>query len=347
MCVDKVKLGVVDLSKLKRESEGAQPSPGIYGYRLVQGAFRWLARAEHCHGVPTLCERVSHIVRLIPAADFAVARQIERYHCDVQAEVPDLLANMKCNKLISRVADWLRQHGSLKNTAFVSKRVNQYTREGTLAWTIDLRRNVARVARIVWHRAAGAGRISCDRDQGMNGDIVAKSKTSADSEEKVPESTRPFYDAIVAATDGFCREYLNDEYAGLCRKLTAALARKRPSPLLSGKLHVWTCAIIRVIGWVNFLDDKASSPHMKLTAIDEAFGVAQSTAQAKSKAIREMLRVHQFDWRWMLRDSMADNIGVWMLTVDGWPIDIRDAPIEIQEAAFHKGLIPYVPGDVG
>ena len=35
--------------------------------------------------------------------------------------------------------------------------------------------------------------------------------------------------------EGFCRQHLNDEYAALCRKLTEKLARKRPSPLLSGK----------------------------------------------------------------------------------------------------------------
>jgi hypothetical protein len=34
-----------------------------------------------------------------------------------------------------------------------------------------------------------------------------------------------------------------------------------------------------------------------------------------------------------------------MLTIDGWPMDIRDAPIELHEAAFRKGLIPYVPGE--
>jgi hypothetical protein len=174
---------------------------------------------------------------------------------------------------------------------------------------------------------------------------MTKQKTSVASEEKVPELVKPIYDAVVAGTDDFCRQYLNDEYAALCRKLTAALARKRPSPLSAGKLHVWACAIVRVVGWVNFLDDKSNSPHMKLTAIDEVFGVAQSTAQSKAKAIRDMLKIHQFDWRWMLRESLADNVGVWMLTVDGWAVDIREAPIELQEAAFRKGLIPYVPGE--
>ena len=84
---------------------------------------------------------------------------------------------------------------------------------------------------------------------------------------------------IVAMTDQFCREKLDEEYAVLCRRLAEKLARKRPSPLLGGKPETWACGIIRTIGWVNFLDDSSNKPHMKLTAIDKAFGVGESTGQ--------------------------------------------------------------------
>jgi len=70
---------------------------------------------------------------------------------------------------------------------------------------------------------------------------------------------------VVAMTDQFCREKLNEEYAILCRHLAEKLARKRPSPLLSGKPETWACGIIRTIGWVNYLDDRSNKPHMKLT----------------------------------------------------------------------------------
>ena len=85
---------------------------------------------------------------------------------------------------------------------------------------------------------------------------------------------------LIEMTDSFCKEFLNDEYAELCRKLATALARKRPSPLLQGKLETWACGIVRTIGWVNFLDDRSQKPHMKLPFIDKAFGVAESTARA-------------------------------------------------------------------
>jgi Domain of unknown function (DUF6398) len=45
----------------------------------------------------------------------------------------------------------------------------------------------------------------------------------------------PVLELIVAMTDQFCREKLNEEYALLCRRLAEKLARKRPSPLLGGK----------------------------------------------------------------------------------------------------------------
>jgi hypothetical protein len=36
---------------------------------------------------------------------------------------------------------------------------------------------------------------------------------------------------------------------------------------------------------------------------------------------------------------------VWMLQVNGFLMDIRQAPRKVQEVAFQKGLIPYIPAD--
>ena len=146
-------------------------------------------------------------------------------------------------------------------------------------------------------------------------------------------------------TDAFCREFLNEEYADLCRKLAKTLARKRPSPLLQGRLETWACGIVRTIGWVNFLDDRSQTPHLKVPLIDRAFGVAESTGQGKSKAIRTMLKIRHFDPRWTLPSRMDENPTAWMLEVNGFVMDIRNGPREPQESAFEKGLIPYIPAD--
>ncbi len=174
---------------------------------------------------------------------------------------------------------------------------------------------------------------------------MARTKRQPSKEPSIPATARPAYDAVVALTDAFCREHLDGEYEALCRKLAGTLARKRPSPLPSGKPETWACGIVRTVGWVNFLDDSSRRPHMKLTAIDKAFGVAESTGQGKSKAIRTMLKIRQFDHRWTLPSRMGDNPLIWMLEVNGLIMDIRRCPREAQVVAFEKGLIPYIPAD--
>jgi hypothetical protein len=83
------------------------------------------------------------------------------------------------------------------------------------------------------------------------------------------------YDAVVALTDAFCRDHLNDEYRDLARAMTAALCRKRPSPLASGQPRTWACGIIHVLGRLNFLSDKASQPYMTMAEVSAAFGVGE------------------------------------------------------------------------
>jgi hypothetical protein len=58
-----------------------------------------------------------------------------------------------------------------------------------------------------------------------------------------------------------------------------------------------------------------------------------------------MLKIRTFDTKWTLPSRMDENPTVWMLEVNGFLMDIRNAPRELQEAAFAKGLIPYVPSD--
>src|SRR5204863_5861968 len=147
----------------------------------------------------------------------------------------------------------------------------------------------------------------------------------------IAEEVQPVFEQIAGLVDAFCREHLNEEYADLSRRLTEKLARKRPSPLVSGKPTTWACGIVRTIGWVNFLDDRSQTPHMKLTAIDKAFGVGESTGQGKSMLIRRMFKIRTFDPTWTLPSRMDNNPLVWMLQVNGFMMDIRHAPREAQE----------------
>lgn len=166
---------------------------------------------------------------------------------------------------------------------------------------------------------------------------MAKRKAAADPAEKKAVN------AISVLVSAFCKEHLNAEYADLCERLTQKLARKRPSPLVSGKAESWACGIVRTIGWVNFLDDKTQKPHMKLTAIDKVFGVGESTGQGKSKLIRKTLRIGTMDPAWTLPSLLDDNPNIWMIEINGFVLDARTLKPELQEQAFAQGLIPYVP----
>ena len=153
------------------------------------------------------------------------------------------------------------------------------------------------------------------------------------------------YDAVVALTDAFCHDHLNDEYRDLARAMTAALCRKRPSPLASGQPRTWACSIIYALGQLNFLSDKASQPYMAMAEVCAAFGVGQSTASAKAKVISDALRTNRMDPTWMLQSLVGRNPLVWMAEVNGMLVDLRHMPREVQVIAYEKGLIPYVPAD--
>lgn len=162
--------------------------------------------------------------------------------------------------------------------------------------------------------------------------------------EQVPKQLQPIYDEITAITDPFCAAYLNEEYAQLSRQLAAALSRKRPSPLLRGKTTTWACGIVYALGSVNFLSDRSSEPYMRLEELCALMGVSKSTGANKAAEIRKLMGMYQLDPNWTLPSLMDQNPMAWMITVNGFIVDARYAPPQIQEEAYRKGLIPYIPG---
>ncbi len=160
----------------------------------------------------------------------------------------------------------------------------------------------------------------------------------------IPVAHRPAYEAVVALTDAVCQAHLDDEWASLCRELTTALARKRPSPLVRGQPKVWAAGILHALGMVNFLFDRSQTPSMTLSELCAAFEVKASTVGGKSKQIRELFKMYQFDPNWTLPSKIAQNPMAWMISVNGLMIDARHAPRDIQLEAYRLGLIPYLPG---
>jgi hypothetical protein len=161
----------------------------------------------------------------------------------------------------------------------------------------------------------------------------------------VPKSMQATVEAITSLTDAFCREHLNEDYRVLAQRMTAALCRKRPSPLASGQPRTWACGIVYVLGQINFLTDPATQPFMTTADLCARFGVGQSTASTKARVISQALKTSRLNPEWSLPSLLDQNPLVWMAEVNGFLVDLRDLPREVQQIAFDKGLIPYIPAD--
>ena len=161
--------------------------------------------------------------------------------------------------------------------------------------------------------------------------------------EQVPKALAERFAAVSALTDAFAERYLNKEYAQWIRYATAALARKRPSPLMRGHIKTWACGITHALGMVNFLFDSSQTPHISAGELYAHFDVSQSAGQAKSKQVRDLLKIYPMDPNWTLPSRLDNNLMAWMISVDGLIVDARTMPLDVQQIAYEKGLIPYLP----
>jgi len=159
---------------------------------------------------------------------------------------------------------------------------------------------------------------------------------------KVPINMQELYNEITAQTDQYCNQKLDNEYCELIRYVVAALARKRPSPLLKGRTNSWACAAIHAVGMANFLFDKSFKPYVAAAELASDFNLGQSTVGNKSREIRDMLKMSQLDHHWMVASRKKKSPMAWMISVNGFIVDARTMPLEIQQEAYEQGLIPEI-----
>jgi len=160
---------------------------------------------------------------------------------------------------------------------------------------------------------------------------------------RIPQALRHDTNEIFKLTDPFCAEHLDAEYGQLCRKLVAKLARKRPSPLARGDLRIWAGAAIYTIGSINFLFDPAQRPHLTGDQLSNLTGIPKSTLANKAKMIRDLLRLGQREPSLRRRELVERHPMAWMISVNGFIVDARTMPPEVQEEARRRGLIPDIP----
>ena len=118
---------------------------------------------------------------------------------------------------------------------------------------------------------------------------------------------------------------------------------KRPSPLATGHAKSWACAIVYTVGSVNFLFDKSQTPHLRADELCAWYGLSPSTGGNKSGQIKKLLKIGLMDVHWTLPSRIDDNPMAWLISVNGFIVDARSLPRPVQEEAFRKGLIPYLP----
>ena len=127
--------------------------------------------------------------------------------------------------------------------------------------------------------------------------------------------------------------------------MVGKLARKRPSPLLRGDLRIWAGGVIYAVASNNFLFDPAQPMHLSVQQLGDLLGVKKTTMGNKGTMVRNLLKIGMMDPEFTHPDLLKDSPLVWMLLVDGMPMDARMLPVEFQRQAFDMGLIPYVPGE--
>lgn len=160
---------------------------------------------------------------------------------------------------------------------------------------------------------------------------------------RIPHAARATAEQVVVMTDEFCLAHLDEEYAELCGRLVGKLARKRPSPLERGDLRIWSAGVVYALAQVNFLFDRAQTPHLPADRLSDLLGVKKTTMANKGRLIRDLIGLDHFDAEFMRRDLVAESPLVWMIRLDDLIVDARQLPPELQVEAHRRGLIPYVP----
>lgn len=110
-------------------------------------------------------------------------------------------------------------------------------------------------------------------------------------------------DEIFALIKDFCASHLTEGYLSACEQLLEA-AYGEFLPLERGKAASWAAGVVHAAGTINFLQDPASEPHMKLRDIAQHFGVSPATMENKSREIRDGLKTFPMDPRFSASEHL-------------------------------------------
>jgi hypothetical protein len=159
---------------------------------------------------------------------------------------------------------------------------------------------------------------------------------------RIPGALRDRAQGILTITDDACSAHLDDEYGQLCRHLVARLARKRPSPLVRGDAQIWAAGVIYAVGQANFLFDRSQHPHLSADRLAACLGVVKTTMANKAALINKALDIGVFEPDLTRMAMLEQHPLAWIVEVNGFLVDARTLPPEVQDEARRRGLIPDV-----
>ena len=157
---------------------------------------------------------------------------------------------------------------------------------------------------------------------------------------RIPAAVRTPASAIIDITDATCVDHLVDEYAHLARRLVGRLGCKRPSPLMRGDSRIWAAAVLYVIGQINFLFDRSQQPHLTAAQLAAAVGAKQTTMANKAAMINRLLNIGIYEPELTRVAMLEQHPMAWIVEVNGFLVDARQLPDELQAEARRRGLIP-------
>jgi hypothetical protein len=161
---------------------------------------------------------------------------------------------------------------------------------------------------------------------------------------RVPSALRGRISTILAIADPFCTEHLDADYASLCRRLVAKLARQRPSPLERGDLRIWAAGAIYALGVQQLPVRPNQTPHLSADRLSELLKVRKTTMAGKAKRIRDVLDLDaQMDVEFCRLELLEDHPLAWLVEVNGMIVDARSLPAELQAGARRRELVPDIP----
>jgi len=91
---------------------------------------------------------------------------------------------------------------------------------------------------------------------------------------------------------------------------------------------------------VNFLFDRNQRPHITADRLSELIQIPKSTLANKARTIRDALKIGPLDIEFCRREILERHPMAWMISVNGFLVDARTMPPEIQAEARRRGLIP-------